>query len=323
MTATTMLHVDDAFGAVLQDLGRYGRESSGIGRNGAADLFSHRAANRLVGNPDSAATIEVTGNSLVLTPEHDVVLAVTGARARVTLAGEVDVDQWRPLAVPAGTEVRVDEPTSGLRTYIAVRGGIEAPERFGSASPISFWGFANTVSAGQDLTVGSGAGGGCRPIDPVAVERGSGMPQLQAYLDHHLGPAPLISVVRGPQERMFGDMHKLYAETYTMNGNSNEIGSRFDGDTPVRTDSTEILSRSIPIGSVEIPSSGEVIVLLRGRSLTAGYPIPAVVTKADVNRIAQIAPGNGIRFREVSIDDARGELLRQEAVLGEIARSLG
>lgn len=313
MTGT--IQILDAFEAVVQDLGRPAADRFGLPRGGASDVFSLRAANLLVGNPEDTPGIELTNTALSWVADVDLIIAVTGADVLVTFNEEVVTDTWTPLLVPAGTTVGVSEPRRGYRTYLSIRGGVNAPRRFGSAAPLVERDFVTPVIPGARLSV-SDSPGHVRDLwwqsPPKAL--------IHTIVSSLLNTSTPIAVRPGPDGPMFEGMERLYQEQYVMTPRSNAVGVRFQGASPRRTDKREILSRTIPIGSIEIPSEGEVIVLLRGRFMTAGYPVPAVVVRADLERMGQLRPGDVVRFREVSGGEARMTHFRQESWLQELAQ---
>lgn len=315
MTAVTQgdaLRVVESFGAVLQDQGRVGHEQGGVNRSGASDVFSSRFANLVVGNPAHAPVVEITGAAFAVVTAAPVVVAVTGARAGVLIDGDVRVPQWEALALPAGVRLDIAAPSAGYRTYLAVAGGIAGERLLGSVSPLPSAAFVNAVEAGEALTLADAAVGAPAPRGAVVLAR---------PLVDRIDRAGEIGILETTQTAMFEGMGRLYSEEFTMSGRSNAVGARFDGATPVRSDPRELISRSVPIGSIEIPSAGELIALLRGRLVTAGYPIPAVITKADIDVVAQLAPGTKTRFARIDESEARWRLLQQELALRELAQA--
>lgn len=304
------VRVTESFGAVLQDLGRAGHEKGGVSRSGASDTFSSRFANIAVGNEPGAPCVEVTGSAFAFDADMPVIVAVTGARSTVWVDGDVRVPQWEPVTVPAGTRVRVDPPTHGYRTYLAFAGGIRAERFLDSVSPLPASGFLNAVEAGDVLALGTE-----RVRPPVASGAAS---VARPFVARMLG-ADRIGVLETSQTAMFAGMDRLYSHEFVMSGHSNAVGARFDGETPVRFDDRELMSRSVPIGSIEIPSAGELIALLRGRLITAGYPVPAVIAKTDIDVVAQLEPGAVVRFEHIDEQEARDRLMRQEVALRGLA----
>lgn len=302
---TAAVRVVDAFAATVQDLGRTGYEQLGVNRSGASDTFSARAANILVGNAVDAPLLEIADSAFAFETEDEVVVAVTGARAEVTVDGTVRLPRWEAIRIPASRILRIAAPEAGYRTYLAFAGGVQADTLLGSVSPLPARSFDNPVPAGTRLEIG--------PRRGAPLPRGAG--ESLAPLAEQLLSRSTIAVMQTAQAAMFADMARLYTEPFTMSPRSNAVGARFDGATPVRVDDTEITSRSVPIGSVEIPSSGELIALLRGRLITAGYPIPAVIARADLDAVAQLRPGAVVRFAPIDEDAARWRVFHQESAL--------
>lgn len=306
--------VVESFGALLQDLGRTGHEKGGINRSGASDTFSSRFANLVVGNTPDAACVEITGTGFSIDTDVALTIAVTGARATVWLDGDVRLPQWEAVTVPAGVRIRLDPPSDGYRSYLAIAGGIRAERFFDSVSPLPAFGFRNAVEAGDVLLPGTAAVG--PPVDRGAAA-------LARPFVERLAAAPLIGVLETVQTAMFSGMERLWENEFVMSGRSNAVGARFTGNTPVRSDHRELVSRSVPIGSVEIPSEGELIALLRGRLITAGYPVPAVIAKADLDLAAQLAPGAVVRFDRIEETEARFRLVEQEITIRRLAGPAG
>lgn len=299
------LRVTESFGALIQDLGRVGHERRGINRGGASDTFSPRFANLVVGNADDAAVVEIAGSGFSFTAVAATTISVTGARAAVMLEGEVRLRQWEALSIPAGAHVAIGPPSEGNLVYVAVSGGIAAERLYGSVAPLPPFSFANPVGAGKEIsTVGNAA-------PPLPFGTGD----LAAPFVRRVISAERVHVMETKQTAMFAGMERLYEEPFEKSARSDAIGARLSGSTPTRSDHRELVSRSVPIGSIEIPSEGELIALLRGRLITAGYPIPAVIAQADIDLVAQLTPGARVRFEKVGHESARRTLLEQELVL--------
>lgn len=309
----SVVQVHRAFNAVIQDLGRVGYEHVGVARGGAADVFSMRAANILVGNPPGAPLIEVTDSAFEFRAETPTTIAVTGARSRVLLDSDVQVPQWESVAVPGGVIVSIEPPVHGYRIYIAFSGGLRAERLLGSVSPLPPEGFRQDAEAGSLLRTGQAA----RPPLPRGARR------ILGSLPTQLVEAETVRMMQSSQADFFDHMDRLCSEPFIMSHRSNAVGARFTGTTPVRSDSREIMSRSVPIGSIEIPASGELIVLLRNRLITAGYPVPAVIARSDIDAVAQLRPGTEIRFQPIDEAASRQLLFAQETALDHLASHTG
>lgn len=269
--------------ATVQDLGRPGWAHLGVGRSGAADLTAHRLANRLLGNAQGAATIELTFGGLRLRPETAVTIAVTGADSPLWVDGREQALN-APVRLPAGAELVVGVPARGLRGYFAVRGGVSVEPVLGSRSTDLLSGLGPArLSAGDRLPVGSDIVG-----DPVVDQA-----PVAAWADE-----PVLRVLPGPRIDRFDDgaWPALLATTWTTSPDSNRIATRLDGAALPRTDG-ELPSEPLVPGAVQVPLSAQPLIFLADHPVTGGYPVLAVVVEADLSAAAQLRPGQCARFR--------------------------
>ncbi len=276
--------------ATVQDLGRPGFGHLGVPHSGAADAASLRRANRLAGNPDGAAGIELTLGRAALRFPGEARVAVTGASAPVTLAGPGgaarDVPHGRAFGVPAGGLVRVGAPAAGLRSYVAVRGGVDVPPVLGSRSADLRSGFGPApLRAGDLLPVGVPG-----PVPPGTGEAATVLPLAGA-------PAEL-RVIPGPRGDWFapGALEVLGSATYAVTPASDRTGLRLDGPALPRASRGELPSEGVVTGALQVPHGGQPILLLADHPVTGGYPVIAVVTSADIGLAGQLRPGSRVRF---------------------------
>ena len=266
----------------VQDLGRPGHASWGVGRSGAADRRSLRLANRLVGNAVEAAGLEVLLGGLELRPDRDVVVALTGARCAATIGGRAAAHNT-VLRVPAGSVLRLGTASAGLRTYVAVRGGIDVPPVLGSRSYDVLSGLGPPVlAAGTVLAVGAPpARFPCVDMAPVP--------------DPPAGPVRL-RVMSGPHDDWFtGDALGLLERTaWTVTTASDRIGMRLAGAELARARSTELPSAGVVRGALQVTPAGQPTLFMSDHPLTGGYPVIAVVVDVDVDRAAQVRPGQDL-----------------------------
>ncbi|PAZ14525.1 allophanate hydrolase [Streptomyces sp. SA15] len=283
--------------ATVQDLGRVGRSRYGLPANGASDQHSARVANVLCGNDERAPLLEITDLDFACVPSGDILIAVTGAPADVTVGGTVH-PQWEPVPVRAGETVRVTGIRRGLRVYLAVLGSFEADHLQGSCAPDTVLGFGPALREGEELALRTA----CPPIDHPF----SRIPLFR--LNAPVPPFPTtwtIDVTDGPDRAEFGDTgQRLLDAPFTVSPRSNHIGLRLQGEVPRRITQGEVLSRGVPVGAVEVPAGDELLVLHRGRGVTAGYPVLAVVTATGLSALGQVRPGQTIRFRHRTLDQA-------------------
>ena len=269
--------------ALVQDRGRPGLGGMGVGRSGAADRASHDLANRLLANDADAATVETTLGGLRVRAEVDLTVAVTGAPAPAELDG-TPVGHAAVLRMHAGQVLALGPPSTGLRSYLAVRGGVDVEPVLGSRSTDVLSGLGPPpLAAGTVLPVGRAP----RPVPTVdqAPVRDPGSGTL------------LLRALRGPRHDRVRD--DLFGRQWTVSSRSDRVGARLDGE-PLRSVAHrgELPSEGVVRGAVQVPPSGEPVLFLADHPVTGGYPVVAVVIDADVDLAAQARPGRTIRFRE-------------------------
>jgi biotin-dependent carboxylase-like uncharacterized protein len=276
------LLIQEAGGLVtVQDRGRPGLAHLGVPRAGALDLPAAALANRLVGNDEDAALLEVTMGELVAHATEPLWIAVTGARCAVSVDGRAGAHA-EAVWVPRDGVVRIGPAETGVRAYVAVAGGIAVEQVLGSRSTDTLaWVGPPRVVAGTELPVGASAG---RP----------------ASYDAPRAPRPgPLRIDPGPRLDWFGPdaLERLCAASYTVTPASNRIGLRLDGPPLERARDGELPSEGMLLGAVQIPHDGMPVVFLADHPTTGGYPVPAVVRSEDLWRCAQLRPGDRIGFR--------------------------
>ncbi|WP_243789305.1 biotin-dependent carboxyltransferase family protein [Saccharopolyspora gloriosae] len=279
--------------ATVQDLGRSGHAGIGVGVSGAADRAAMRLANRLVGNAEGAAAIESTFGGLLLRPDRDVTVAVTGADSQLTVDGRAEPVNT-VLRIRAGGSLRVGPPARGLRGYVAVRGGIAVEPVLGSRATDVLSGLGPPqLTAGTRLPIGPA------PAEFPVVEHAP----IRRGRDGDLE----LAVVLGPREDWFTEqaISTLLGESFEVSAEINRVGMRLDGPELPRAHTEELPSEGMALGSLQVPPSGRPTLFLADHPVTGGYPVIAVVTAADVDRAAQARPGQRVRFRQVTPDPAK------------------
>ncbi|GGK54472.1 biotin-dependent carboxyltransferase family protein [Nocardia camponoti] len=270
--------------ATVQDLGRDGWFDSGVGHSGAADRASLRLANRLVGNPEDFAAIEVLLGGLVLHADTHVTVAVTGAPAAAYL-DNMPVGHASVLEIDPGVTLRLDYARSGLRSYVAVRGGIDVPKILGSRSRDTLSGIGpEPLRPGSRLPIGPAP----RTLPTVELAPTTDYPDLLT-----------VTALLGPRDDWFTDADALFRGHWVVSVDTDRVGARLDrvdGPPLSRASAAELPTEGVALGSVQVPPSGQPIVFLADHPITGGYPVVAVVLDADVDRIAQARPGQRLRF---------------------------
>jgi len=293
--------------ATVVDLGRPGYGHLGVLRSGAADAGSLRLANRLVGNPEDAAALELTLGGTALLFRAPAWAALTGAQTAARLqpgpqgAPGQPGPQERlrrsgdhsgmgvPFAVPAGTVLTVPPPQTGVRSYLAVRGGISVPPVLGSRSSDRLSGLGHPpLRPGDLLPVGPTSG--CLPI----------LADLAPLPAAAAGPAEL-RIVAGPRDDWFADgaLPALCSAAYVVTSDSDRSALRLSGPSLPRARDGELPSEGMVTGALQVPPDGQPILFLTDHPVTGGYPVAAVVVAADIGPAAQLRPGEMVRFRRV------------------------
>jgi biotin-dependent carboxylase-like uncharacterized protein len=270
----------------VQDRGRAGFAAVGVPRSGAADAAAAGLANRLVGNDDGAAVLEATAGGLRVRAERTVLVAVTGVPAPVTVDGRA-APFGAPLTLGAGAVLSLGVPLVGLRTYVAVRGGIDVPPVLGSRSTDTLSGLGPApLSEGDRLPVGTLQGE--EPFVDVAAVRGP-------------SSAPVLRVLPGPRRDWLDPAawSALTTAEWTVTADSNRVGLRLAGPELTRARTDELPSEGLVTGAVQVPPDGAPVLFLADHPVTGGYPVLAVVTTADLGAAAQLRPGDSLRFRPV------------------------
>jgi antagonist of KipI len=293
---TAIRVVEPGFQTTIQDLGRFGFAHLGVSPCGAADSLSLRAGNRLTGNPDRAAGLEMTLTGGSFAFEHDTVFALTGSEFDAFLDGRA-APFWRATAAASGARLEIGPAREGARCYLCVAGGFEVPAVLGSKS--------------TDLRAGFGGleGRALRRGDRLSVGDCAGPP---ATAD----AAHLRRFLRGPVIRVTanGDTARLCAAEYTVREDSNRLGLRLSGPV-LETEGRELLTEGLAPGAVELPPSGLPIILCVDQQTTGGYAKLAHVVSADLPKVGQLRPRDRVRFRTVDLAAALEALRQQESEL--------
>lgn len=271
--------------AIVEDLGRTGLAHLGVGRSGAADRRSHTLANRLVANPDDRATVEVTfGGFSARVRGGDVDIAVTGADTDPTVNG-IMFGTNSIHHVRDGEVISLGTPRAGLRTYLAVRGGICVTPVLGSRSydVMSAIGPA-PLQAGDLLPVG---------------EHTADYPELdQAPVAAFTGDTVELLAIPGPRDDWLVDPDALVHTDWVVSDHSDRVGTRLVGRPLQHRDpDRQLPSEGTTRGALQVPPNGLPVILGPDHPLTGGYPVVGVVIDEDIDKVAQVRPGQHVRLQ--------------------------
>lgn len=310
----------------VQDLGRPGWQRVGVTPGGAMDRLAARTANMLLGNDENAPVLEsaLTGPELLF--QVDTWIAVTGAAVR-------GVAGWRPLRVAAGERLSLAELERGSHLYVAVAGGIAVPRVLGGAGTLSsaglggFWG--RSLRAGDRLAVGADSAARFDKLKVGQANWGAAREFWTASAGSSLGTSALdseakpgareitVRFVRGRRWPAFDETARtaFKSAAWRVRPQSDRMGLRLLGPPLTAALPGEMISEGVAFGTVQVPPSGQPIVLMADRQTLGGYPKIGHVIAADLPRLAQARPGETVRFSEIPIAEAQAAALDQERSL--------
>lgn len=301
--------------STVQDLGRIGLARLGVGPSGAMDGPALRLANALVGNAAAATALELTLRGPALRFDRACVIALTGANidARV---GDTVLPLWRPLYLPAGSVLRLEGMRHGVRSYLAIAGGLLTQAWLGSASVDVNAGIGSSLQVGAVLDIGSAVLPGwvkssellCWPTWSLASAH---------WFDTRACP---IRAVPGPHFEMLEQSAQaaLFNASFRIGQDSNRVGFRLQGITLEWSKPLELVSEAVDFGSVQLPPAGEPIVLMAEHPTTGGYPRIAQIAAVDLPYLAQQRPGASVRLERIGGELAESLLIERERALLEL-----
>ncbi|MDV8147798.1 5-oxoprolinase/urea amidolyase family protein [Arthrobacter sp. B10-11] len=308
-TASGLRIVSPGLQSLIQDLGRHGHSALGVSAAGALDRASLRRANRLVGNSPSAAAIETVAGGLRVQAAGDQVLAVAGAPSALTIDSPSDAESDADTGAASGTAQRrrtvpmatpfalldgeiltIGAPEAGFRSYLAVRGGVDAPAVLGSRSTDTMSGIGPApLAPGQLLAAGD-----------VTESGVVGSPELQP--DFPGTGVTVLDIVPGPRADWFDEaaLESLCGQDWVVKPQSNRVGMRLDGTPLQRSRQGELPSEGTVAGAIQVPPEGLPVLFLADHPITGGYPVIGVVVDHQLDLAAQVPIGGSIRFRRVA-----------------------
>lgn len=281
----------------IQDLGRPGQRHSGVPLSGAMDSVALRIANLLVGNPDHAAAFEITLGGAELAFPQGAIVAVGGAEYS-------GVPAWRPFLLAPGETLKLGDCSRGFRGYVAVRGGLDIPAVLGSRSTYVRGGWGGWQ--GRKLEAGDSIPIGASPRLSQAVP---GVSASWSLLPSY-SSEPILRVVAGAQAEWYGS--SLGAATYRVLPQSDRMGLRLSGPKLAAKGAKELVSSGIAPGTVQVPPDGQPIVLGADAQTIGGYPKAAQIIAVDLPVVAQLRPGDVLKFRPITLAEAQWLVLQRE-----------
>ena len=309
----------------VQDLGRPESQRQGVPAGGAMDRTALRVGNLLVGNDEGAAGLETTLIGPTISFDHPTLIAITGADLGATVDRE-PVAPWHAALVQAGAAIRFAAPARGCRAYITVAGGIDVPVLFGSRSTYlraEFGGYeGRALRAGDMLGLGVPSPLSHR-IAASLASNGPGMTAARWTVAPPIRPKysenAIVRLIQGAHTDALSSesREELFNTRFRVSANSDRMGYRLHGAELALQRPIELLSEAVAFGTVQLPPGGAPIILMADRQTTGGYPRIGEVATIDLPLVAQLKPGDHVRFRAISLEDAQRVYLAREQELAQ------
>ncbi|WML43956.1 biotin-dependent carboxyltransferase family protein [Neobacillus sp. PS3-40] len=310
--------------STVQDLGRYGMQKYGVIVSGAMDSFALRVANILVGNTEGEAALEITMIGSKLEFRENLLIAICGGNLSPTIDGHI-IPQWRPVLVKKGCILSFGAVKSGCRVYLAISGGFDIPKIMDSQSTYlraGIGGFhGRSLKEGDVLLVKAPSDLAVRRISCLFDRAGTNEVAASEWsVSQKIFPAytlnPIIRAVRGGQFNWFTieSRKQFFEEEFLVTPQSDRMGYRLCGQQLQLSEPRELISEAVTAGTVQVPSGGNPIVLLADRQTIGGYPKIAQVATVDLPILAQVKPGDKVRFQEIQLEEAQELLQSRETV---------
>ncbi|MFT0624644.1 biotin-dependent carboxyltransferase family protein [Ectopseudomonas guguanensis] len=289
----------------LQDAGRFGVRHLGVTQCGALDWIAHRWANWLLGNPLTAAVVEITLGNAEFECSRDATLALTGADLGARL-DDRPLMPWRSFKVLEGQRLSFAQPRQGARAYLAAPGGFQAPQVLGSCASMLREGLGGLQGDGRAIAVGDALGwsGNANETRQMPAEF---IPEYQT--------TPCLQLILGAQIGDFRgqSLFDAFNSEWLIDQRADRMGIRLQGPQ-LQCQRGAMISEGIPLGAVQVPPDGQPIILLNDRQTIGGYPRLGALTPQAVARLAQCLPGQTLRLTPTTQD---GALLAQRRLLAQ------
>jgi biotin-dependent carboxylase-like uncharacterized protein len=303
----TLTVISSGIHSLLQDEGRFGQQQIGLTHGGPMDRSCFRWANRLVNNTEQATAIEITVGGLKVTASQDVKLAVAGPPVELKITGKNSrsVSSWQSFTLYAGEQLEFGYATQGVRSYLAIKGGLQIPPQFGSTSTV------------VRESIGGLSGKALQKGDELAFDHTLNHDATDVMLPDRMRPEHIqnlsefisLRVIPGYQVAHFSrdQQRKFFQNSYQVTELCDRMGFRLQGPA-IQCDLQSMLSEGICLGAIQIPADGQPIILMNDRQTIGGYPKLGAVLSLDLAKLAQASQGTYINFEAISIDHAHNLL---------------
>ena len=299
----------------VQDLGRYGYQALGVPVAGALDPVALRLANSLVGNLQTRAALEfLYAGPCLEVAATSVRIAAANAEIELLGAARMVVPPWQSVKLERGDRLRIGAPTGSACGYLAIEGGIDLPPVLGSRST-----YCRSRIGGLD-----GRALAAGDLLPLAQDAVDGRGELRLGTAPYMTPPGRLRVVLGPQDSHFTEsaLEAFLSGEFCVSKQADRMGLRLDGPSLSHRDGYNIVSDGIVTGSIQVPGSGQAIVMLADHHTTGGYPKIATVISADLPAAGRLMPGDRVRFAAVSVETAEKAACELEKAIRKHANNL-
>ena len=302
--------------ATLQDGGRYGFRSIGIGPGGAMDVFAMMVSNFLLGNDETTAALEINFPAPEILVQKNALVSLTGADFSATI-NNITLPLWRPFFVKKDSVVKFKPPVWGSKAYLSVQGGWQSDKWLGS------------YSTHLKVAAGGHSGRALQKGDIVLFKKDSFSLSENKIMNWYISrneidkiyqPSNIIRCIKGVEWDLLNETSKQNFEhiDFGITNLSDRMGYRLGGVTLSVQQQTEIISSAVDAGTVQLLPDGNLIVLMADHQTTGGYPRIASIIKADMPKLSQLSPGQTVNFRIINIKEAEDALISMMQALAEI-----
>lgn len=317
----------------VQDQGRAGYQKDGVTVNGVMDQTASRIINMLVGNRDTDAVLEMTLKGAKISFQKDALIAIGGGDMSPSIDG-YPVRSYRPVFVQEGSVLDFGNVQQGCRVYLAVAGGFQVPLVMGSSSTYLRAGFGGlqgrSLKKDDALSFGSPSSRSKEISSQIRKQAGctDGFYEMNWYISPRLLPKlsgnPVVRAFKGRQYGWFTQesCQQFFLETFAVTTQADRMGYRLEGPDLELMNHQDLLSEAVANGTIQITSDGTPIILLADRQTTGGYPKIAQIATVDLPILAQLKPGDTLKFKEISHDESQKLLVNRERELNRLKQGI-
>ena len=309
----------------IQDLGRHGFQKFGVIVGGAMDSYSLRLGNLIVDNIENEAALEITLYGTTLQFEVETLIAITGANFLPTI-DDKPAPLWSPIVVKKNSVLKFHTAVDGSRAYIAIAGGIDIPEVMGSKSTYlraNIGGFkGRALQKGDVLPLNSSKVFNSKTSKIIQKNKANWSINYSNLIN--FGKHQIIRVTQGTEFDRFDkeSKHKLLTEHFTLSLQSDRMGYRLEGSSLSLSEIFDLMLRGKILSIIQIPPSGQPIILMADRQTTGGYPKIGQVISADLPTLAQLPPKATIQFQLVTLEEAEQAFIQNEQKINLLKKAI-